>query len=71
MTTTNALPPRVGQTSAATAREVIDFYRRATPRVLTTLIRTEYVGPTDHHGSRFRASDLSTGDQTTVASDYA
>lgn len=69
--TVTASAPLVGRYSAAGAREVMDFHNRAVPRLLTTVIETTYVGPTDHLGSRFRAMDLGTGDQTDVASDYS
>lgn len=67
----NALSPKVGRCSHAEARHVMDFHNRAVPRILMTVIETTYVGPTDDQGSRFRAMDLGTGDQTDVASDYS
>ena len=69
--TANALAPTVGRYSAADARQVMDFHNRAVPRILTTVIETTYVQPTGDHGSRFRAMDLGTGDQTYVACDYS
>ena len=69
--TASAFAPTVGRYSAADAREVMDFHRRAVPRVLTTVIETTYVQATDDQGSRFRAMDLGTGDQTNVACDYS
>lgn len=63
--------PLIGKWRASTAKEVMDFYRLATPRRLTSVIETRYEKPIDTKGSAFRAFDLGTGDTVWTAYDYS
>ena len=68
---TTSEAPLIGKWRPSSAKDVMDFYRAATPRRLTTVIETRYEKPTDTKGSAFRAFDLGTGDTVWTAYDYS
>jgi len=68
MTTT--LAPAVSRHSTASAREVMEHYRKH-GRCLTAVVQTSYVPATDTEGACYRAVDLHTGDIHFVAPDYS
>ena len=65
------LVPTVGRYADVKPRDLMDDFRRATPRQVLEIIRTDYVGPTDDTGSHTVAESLITGITGEAAWDYA
>ena len=63
--------PTIGLFRSTSAKDVMDFHRRATPRTVLVTVSTRFEPPTDTKGSCYRAQDMSSSSISFTAANYA